>query len=44
VPAGTFPRTIRVRETDPQDNEAEDKLFAAGVGFLVDEDMKLVSQ
>lgn len=44
VPAGTFPRTIRVREIDPQDNEAEDKLFAAGVGFLVDEDMKLVSQ
>jgi hypothetical protein len=43
VPAGTFPRTIRVREIDPKDNEQEDKLFAAGVGFLVDEDMKLVS-
>jgi hypothetical protein len=43
VPAGTFTETIRVREIDPSDNEEEDKLFARGVGFLVDEDMELQS-
>jgi len=44
VPAGTFQETIRVREIDPQDNEEEDKIFAAGVGFVTDEDMVLVSR
>jgi hypothetical protein len=43
VPAGTFTEAIRVREIDPKDGEEEDKLFARGVGFLVDEDMELVS-
>lgn len=42
VPAGTFTETIRVREIDPKDNEEEDKVFAAGIGILVDEDIELV--
>lgn len=44
VPAGTFAQTIRVREINPQDDEEEDKIFAAGVGFVTDEDMVLVSR
>lgn len=44
VPAGTFTETIRIREIDPGDDEEEDKVFAAGVGILVDEDLELVEQ
>jgi hypothetical protein len=43
VPAGTFTDTVVLQEIDPLDDEREIKVFAAGVGFLVDEDMKLVS-
>lgn len=42
VPAGTFTDTIVIQEIDPLDGARENKVFAAGVGFLVDEDMELV--
>lgn len=44
VPAGTYTETVRVRETDPLDDEAGDKLFARGVGMIIDEDLKLVNE
>lgn len=43
VPAGTLPDAILVRESDPLDGEEEYKVFAAGVGFVVDEDLELVA-
>jgi hypothetical protein len=43
VPAGTFTETIIVLEVNPLEGEEEPKVFAAGVGLLVDEDLKLVS-
>ena len=43
VPAGNFERCVRVRETSPlEGDEAEHKLYAPGVGLLVNEDLKLV--
>lgn len=43
VPAGTFTETIVVLEVNPLEGEEEPKVFAAGVGLLVDEDLELVS-
>lgn len=43
VPAGTFTETIVVLEINPLEDEEEPKVFAAGVGLLVDEDLELVS-
>ncbi|HKY59645.1 MAG TPA: hypothetical protein VJP59_01420 [Gemmatimonadota bacterium] len=43
VPAGTFTGAIRLEEFDPQDDEREDKVYAKGVGILIDEDLELVS-
>jgi hypothetical protein len=42
VPAGTFTETIRVRELDPLDNDSDYKVFARGVGIIIDEDLKLI--
>jgi hypothetical protein len=43
VPAGTFTETIVVLEVNPLEGEEEPKVFAPGVGLLVDEDLELVS-
>jgi hypothetical protein len=43
VPAGAFTETIRVREFNPLDGTAGDKVFAADVGVVVDESVELVS-
>lgn len=43
VPAGTFPETVRLEESDPLDDEREQKVYAKGVGILIDEDLELVS-
>lgn len=44
VPAGTFTETIRYEEFNPVKDEEECcKVYAAGIGILVDEDLKLVS-
>jgi len=44
VPAGTFTETIRLREYNPVADEDECcKVYAAGVGILIDEDLELVS-
>lgn len=43
VPAGTFTETIVILEVNPLEDEEEPKVFAAGVGLLVDEDLELVS-
>jgi hypothetical protein len=43
VPAGKFDGCLRVRESNPLDSdEREYKLYAPGVGLLVDENLKLV--
>lgn len=43
VPAGEFTSCLRVRETNPLEHgEEEYKLYAPGVGLLVDENLKLV--
>lgn len=44
VPAGTFSETILVKEVDPRDGDTDYKVFAAGVGILVDEQLELVSR
>ncbi|HET6343160.1 MAG TPA: hypothetical protein VFG78_13365 [Gemmatimonadota bacterium] len=43
VPAGTFAETLRLEEIDLLDDEKEEKVFAKGVGILIDEDLELVS-
>lgn len=43
VPAGTFTDTVVILEINPLEDEEEPKIFAAGVGLLVDEDLELVS-
>ncbi len=43
VPAGTFTDTVVILEINPLEDEEEPKVFAAGVGLLVDEDLELVS-
>lgn len=42
VPAGRFVETIRVRESNPLEGDAGEKVYAAGVGILVDEAIELV--
>ena len=42
VPFGTFTETIRVREFDPMDGEKGYKVFAAGMGLIIDEVLELV--
>jgi hypothetical protein len=42
VPAGTFFDTIRFREYNPLDEEKGYKIFAAGVGTIVDGPLRLV--
>jgi hypothetical protein len=41
VPAGTFHNTIRIRESNPLDGGKDFKVFAAGVGIVVDGVQKL---
>ena len=43
VPAGTFPQTIRVRESNPLDGSQGYKTFASGVGLIIDGPLSLVS-
>ena len=45
VPAGTFANTVRLREFNPlEDDDEGDKVYAAGVGMIVDEELELVSR
>jgi hypothetical protein len=44
VPAGTFPDAIRVKELNPLDGERGLKVFARGVGLVIDDTLELVSQ
>jgi hypothetical protein len=44
VPAGTFPDAIRVKECNPLDGDRGVKVFARGVGLVIDGTVKLVSQ
>ena len=43
VPAGRFTETIRVREFNPLDGGKGYKVFAAGVGLIIDEPVVLMS-
>lgn len=43
VPAGLFLDAIRVRETNPLDGDVGYKIFASGVGLVVDGPLQLVS-
>lgn len=43
VPAGTFIETMRLLESNPLEDEEEYKVYAKGVGILIDEDLELVS-
>jgi hypothetical protein len=43
VPAGRFTETIRIREFDPLTAEKDRKVFAAGVGTIIDGTLSLVS-
>lgn len=42
VSAGTFTNTIRVRELDPLKNDSDYKVFARGIGIIVDENLELI--
>jgi hypothetical protein len=42
VPAGTFTDTIRVREFNPLDQDKGYKIYARGVGLIVDGPLELV--
>ena len=44
VPAGTFPDAIRVKELNPLDGDRGLKVFARGVGLVIDGTLELVSQ
>jgi hypothetical protein len=44
VPAGTFPDAIRVQEFNPLDGDRGLKVFARGVGLVIDGEVELVSQ
>lgn len=44
VPAGRFEDAIRVREVNPLDGEKDYKLYAAGVGLVVDGSVELVAR
>ncbi|MGH7564435.1 MAG: hypothetical protein ACREK5_08430 [Gemmatimonadota bacterium] len=43
VPAGSFTEAMRLKESNPLEDEEEYKIYAKGVGILVDEDLELVS-
>ncbi|NIS28433.1 MAG: hypothetical protein GWN07_00005, partial [Actinobacteria bacterium] len=43
VPAGSFTRTVRIRETDPLEPDFDFKVFARDVGIVVDGPLSLVS-
>jgi hypothetical protein len=43
VPAGTFPDAIRVKEFNPLDGDRGIKVFARGVGLVIDGPVQLVS-
>lgn len=43
VPANRFTETIRVRELNPLDGGRDIKVFAAGVGIIIDGSLELVS-
>jgi hypothetical protein len=43
VPAGTFTDTIRVREFNPLDQDKGYKIYARGVGLIVDGPLELIS-
>lgn len=43
VPAGGFAQTIRVREFNPLDGEKDYKVFAAGIGLVIDGPVELIS-
>lgn len=42
VPAGRFTDTVRIMEHNPHEDEWEPNVFAAGIGPIQDEDLKLV--
>jgi hypothetical protein len=43
VPAGVFEDTVRLVESNPLEDEEGEKVFARGIGMIVDEDLGLVS-
>ncbi len=43
TPAGTFENCLKIEETNPIDGETEYKYYAAGIGIIQDEDLKLTS-
>lgn len=43
VPAGSFTRTVRIRETNPLEPDFDFKVFARDVGIVVDGPLSLVS-
>ncbi|MGH7556539.1 MAG: hypothetical protein ACREMD_01900 [Gemmatimonadota bacterium] len=43
VPAGNFTDTMRLRESNPLEDEEEYKVYAKDVGIIIDEDLELVS-
>lgn len=42
VPAGTFTNTIRVRDRNPLDGTSGNKIYARGVGLVLDGPLKLI--
>lgn len=44
VPYGTFSNTVRFRETTPLESGSSTKIFAQGVGLIVDDVLRLVSR
>jgi hypothetical protein len=44
VPAGTFTQTIRTRESSPLESGSSKKVFAEGVGLIVDDEATLTSR
>jgi hypothetical protein len=42
VPAGTFTNTIRVRDRNPLDGSSGNKIYARGVGLVLDGPLKLI--
>ena len=43
VPAGVFEDTVRLVESNPLEDEEGEKVYARGIGMIVDEDLELVS-
>lgn len=44
VPYGTFSNTVRFRETTPLESGSSTKIFAQGIGLIVDDVLRLVSR